>query len=125
MNDLFTLSPAALRKAADLQEEILDLKQQLADLLGGTATVQTVVAVSAEIPAPVKTRKKRKLSAQGLANILAGVEKRKARKDGTSEPVQPTKKPKRKTSRGHQQSEVRGHEGQLGSQEGQLRTVPF
>src|SRR5215470_11856201 len=78
MNSVTNLSPAQLRRAADIQERILDLQKELAGILGG------------EIPIPfvVKNgRRKRRLSAQGLANIRAGVAKRMAGRSKASKPA--------------------------------------
>jgi len=81
MNNLLTVSPQALRRAADLQERIATLQSELTQLLGGLAEAPN------EQP-----RRRRKLSAQGLANIRAGVRKRWAAK-GTA-----GAKPKRRMS---------------------------
>lgn len=59
------LTPEQLRNAADLQERIQSLQQELAELLGSGPE-----AVS------VRPSGRRKLSAQGLANIRAGARKR-------------------------------------------------
>jgi hypothetical protein len=103
--NITTLSPTQLRKAADIQEKIQSLQEELGQLLGGDVSTP---AQPTEVP---KTRKfsaytrakmrnaqqarwasikgttpsvkpvkkaKRKMSAQGLANIRAGVAKRMA-----------------------------------------------
>jgi hypothetical protein len=57
-----------LRKAADLQEKIQSLQEQLGHLLG------------APVQPATRAPRKRRLSAQGLANIWAGVRKRMAAK---------------------------------------------
>ncbi len=57
-----------LRKAANIQEKIQALQKEIVQLLGAPAQPET---------AP---RGRRKLSAQGLANIRAGVRKRMAAK---------------------------------------------
>jgi hypothetical protein len=79
------LTPQQLRQAADLQEKILALQHQLAQLVGASTETST--------PATGK----RRLSAQGLANIRAGARKRwgKTAANGTSTA---TAKPKRKIS---------------------------
>jgi hypothetical protein len=59
MNALTQLTPRQLRQAADLQEKIQLLQQQLADLLGAPAS------------SPDSRPKKRKISAAGIARIRA------------------------------------------------------
>jgi len=90
MTDLSNLTPQQLRRAADIQERIQSLKQDLAQILGSPA----------EAPAPAargtRRRKRRKLSPQGLANIRAGVAKRMARKAAKAPGSE--EKPKRKIS---------------------------
>ena len=58
---MINITPQQLRKAANIQEKIQSLQKELGQLLGG----------SGPGPAPAATRapKKRKMSAQGLANI--------------------------------------------------------
>jgi hypothetical protein len=88
MNSPTNLTPQQLRHAADLQERILSLQQELTDILGSSAAAEYSAAPTG----------RRRLSAQGLANIRAGARKRwaKARaENGTSEPA---KKSKRKMS---------------------------
>jgi ElaB/YqjD/DUF883 family membrane-anchored ribosome-binding protein len=96
---MINATPVQLRKAADIQEKIQSLQKELGELLGGSgdtaateapksrkrsaavrARMRTAqkarwaklkAAVPAAAPAP-----KRKLSAQGLANIRAGVRRR-------------------------------------------------
>ena len=102
---MITATPAQLRKAADIQEKIQALQAELGQLLGspgGTAapeapkkTWKFSAAARAKMRAAQKARwakikgtapatakpaptKKSKMSAQGLANIRAGVAKRMA-----------------------------------------------
>ena len=93
MNTIMSLSPSTLRKAADLQEKIVDLQGQLGRVLGDYAP--TITVESSEM-AP-KARK-RKLSAAGLAAIRAGVRKRMAHHDGRVGNASPASKPRRKMS---------------------------
>ena len=65
---MINATPTQLRKAADIQEKIQSLQEELGQLLGGSDE-------TAAIEAP---RKKGKMSARGLANIRAGVAKRMA-----------------------------------------------
>jgi hypothetical protein len=103
--NITSLSPKQLRKAADIQEKIQSLQSELGQLLGGETSTpaQTTEApktrkfsaytrakmrkaqqarwasIKGTTPSvkPVK-KAKRKMSAQGLANIRAGVAKRMA-----------------------------------------------
>ena len=87
MNEITSLSPAQLRRAADLQERILALQDDFNQILGAPA------------PGPaVETRKSTKLSPQGLANIRAGVRKRMAMAKAAKTSVKPGQRPKRKMS---------------------------
>jgi len=83
MNSITNLSPKALRKAADIKEKLDTLRDQLNGILGGEVSTP---AQTTEAP------KKRKMSAEGLANIRAGVAKRMAAKGG----AKAVQKPKRK-----------------------------
>jgi len=84
MDSITNLSPAALRQAADVQEQIHSLQKELGQILGGD--------VPPPAQAPKGRRKRRKLSARAIANIRAGVAKRMA---AQGKAVQ---KPKRKMS---------------------------
>ena len=82
MNALTELSPSALRKAADLQEQILELKNQLNQLLGEGAIVETATIETPE------ALKKRKFSAASIAKMRKAQKERWARIKGTTaEPV--------------------------------------
>ena len=95
------MTPKQLRKAADIQEKIQSLQAELGQLLGGsdeTAAIETPKTYKFSAAARAKMRAaqiarwaklkgtapsvepaikpKRKMSAQGLANIRAGVRKR-------------------------------------------------
>ena len=106
---MITITPKQLRKAADIQEKIQSLQEELGQILGAevsspveatkaprkrkmSATGRAAIAAAAKARwAKVKgTAPKNKMSAQGLANIRAGVAKRMA---AQSKAVQ---KPKRK-----------------------------
>jgi len=89
--NITTLSAQQLRRAADLKERIDQLQSELDELLAGEAT--TPVAATR---APSRGgRKRRRLSAQGLANIRAGVAKRMARQGAKASA---DRKPRRKMS---------------------------
>ena len=97
--NITSLSPTQLRKAADIQEKIQSLQEELGQLMGGDISTP---AQPTEAPRKYKfsaytrakmraaqqarwakvkgTAPKRKMSAQGLANIRAGVAKRMAAK---------------------------------------------
>jgi hypothetical protein len=104
--NIATLTPQQLRNAADLQEKILGLQDRLNQLLGGEGPAPAQVAIEApEKPSNGRRRKKRKkVSAEGRANIAAAQRARWAArrllKQGaasvTAEPEQPVEKPKKK-----------------------------
>ncbi len=81
---MINITPQQLRKAANIQEKIQSLQKELGQLLGG------------EIPTPASTeasttkgrRKRRKMSAEGRANIRAAQLARRAMEGGE----QPKKK---------------------------------
>lgn len=80
MNSLTNLSPQQLRQAADIQERINVLQEGLSRLLGGAPAELTTTSSG-----------RRKLSAQGLANIRAGAQRRwakfnRAGKNGSGAP---------------------------------------
>src|SRR5664280_1179906 len=123
---MINATPQQLRKAADIQERIQSLQEELGQLLGGEAstpaepseapkkTWKFSAAVRAKMRAAQKARwakikgtapsieaatepKKRKMSAQGLANIRAGVAKRMAAQ-GKALAAKPVKKARKKIS---------------------------
>jgi hypothetical protein len=88
-----SLSPSTLRKAADLQERILELQTELGQLLG--ESVPTIFIEASELaPKP----RRRKLSAAGLAAIRAGVKKRMAHQNRRAGNGSVAVKPRRKMS---------------------------
>jgi hypothetical protein len=90
MNSIITLSPTALRKAADLQEKIQSLQEELGQILGGA------VSTPAE---PTETPKKKwKFSAAARAKMRASQKARWAKIKGTTASATPEQKPKRKMS---------------------------
>ena len=102
MNAITQLSPDQLRKAADLQERIVELQSELNAVLGGeislpgkTGSRNMSAAGRAAISAAAKARwakyrgagpkaPKRKMSAEGRARLAAAVKARwaKAKKAG-------------------------------------------
>jgi len=87
MNSITSLTPSQLRQAADLQEQIQELQNQLSAFLGGAVE---------SAPAPVKAPQKRRMSAAGRAAIAAAARARWAKYNAAKR--QPAKKGKRKFS---------------------------
>jgi hypothetical protein len=87
MNLITSLSPAQLRKAADIQERIQSLQSDLTRLLGATAPATTP-----------KARKKHRMSAAGRARIAAAARARWAKIKGTRAGAKSASKRKRKMS---------------------------
>jgi hypothetical protein len=81
-----------LKRAIVVAEQIEKLKAELAAILGGTPTKQAEPAKVTS--APVKRRKKRKLSPESRARIVAAVKARWARVKGQKAPGRPAKAPK-------------------------------
>ena len=121
---MINITPTQLRKAADIQEKIQSLQNELAEILGGEAPIPAQMpeapkrrkfsaAAKAKMRAAQKARwakikatapeakpapePKRKLSAQGIANIRAGVAKRMAAQ-GKAPIANPVKKARKKIS---------------------------
>jgi hypothetical protein len=122
---MINITPTQLRKAADIQEKIQSLQEELGQLLGGDVSTPAQAteaprkykfsaAARAKMRAAQKARwakikgttpeaeppqkaKKRKMSAQGLANIRAGVAKRMAAQ-GKAPAAKPVKKARKKIS---------------------------
>jgi hypothetical protein len=87
MNSLTSLSPQQLRRAADIQERILDLQTELNSILGASAPADTTAA-------PGKRR--RRMSAAGRAAIAAAARARWAKIKGAK--TSAAQMPKRKMS---------------------------
>jgi hypothetical protein len=93
-SNMINITPAQLRKAADLQEQIQELQSELNQILGG------------EVPVPAQPteapKKKGEMSAAGRAAISAAAKARWAKRKGisfttfpsTSVKPAPTNKPK-------------------------------
>jgi hypothetical protein len=118
MNSITSLSPAQLRKAADIKERIDALQDQLSTILGEVPTpaateapkrkkvsaagkarmraaqIARWAAIKGTTPTAKPEKKAKKMSAQGLANIRAGVAKRMAAK-GKAPVAKPAKKAKK------------------------------
>jgi len=85
MNTITSLSPKQLRRAADIQERVLSLQNELNDLLGA--------------PAPAletKARGRKRLSRQARANIRAAAKRRWAKLKALAPRF--ARKPKRRLS---------------------------
>jgi hypothetical protein len=113
MNSITNLSPAQLRKAANIQEKIQDLQKELGQILGGevsspaqatdapkkrrvsaagrarmrAAQLARWAAIKGTAPSAKPAKAKRKMSAKGLANIRAGVAKRMAAQEKAAKPA--------------------------------------
>ena len=99
MITLTQLSPQQLRQAADIQEEIERLQKQLTEVLGG----EVPTPVSTETPTTSGRTKGLKMSAQGLANIRAAQQARRARERGVAAIEAPAA-----TSRKHRKLSAQG-----------------
>lgn len=93
MNTIMSLSPSSLRRAADLQEEILELQVELGRVLGDF--VPTIILEASDLAPKPRVRK---LSPAGLAAIRAGVKNRMAHQNRRSGNGSVAIKPKRKMS---------------------------
>jgi hypothetical protein len=87
---MMNATPAQLREAADIQEQIESLQGELGQLLGGEVTTP---AEPTEAP-----KKKWKMSAAGRRAIAAAAKARWAKIKGTAPSAKPAKKAKRKLS---------------------------
>jgi len=87
MNTITSLTPKALRRAADIQERISRLQTKLTKLLGG----EVVAPAAAKTPAAPR---KRRMSAAGRAAISAAAKARwaKLREAKAKKPAAPKKK---------------------------------
>jgi hypothetical protein len=86
---MINITPTQLRKAADIQEKIQELQNELGQLLGG------------EVPTPAQpaeTPKKYKFSVASRAKMRAAQKARWAKIKGTGPSAKPSKKAKRKMS---------------------------
>jgi hypothetical protein len=88
---MINITPQQLRKAADLQEKIQSLQAELGQLLGGSFKTPAIEA--AEAP-----KKKRKISAAGIARIVAATKARWARIHAASASAKPAPTSKKKIS---------------------------
>jgi hypothetical protein len=86
---IINLTSTQLRNAADLQERIAKLQNELATILGGE---KMPTAVKAEKPA------KHKMSAAGRARIAAAQKARWAKAKGVKPVAKPAKKARKKIS---------------------------
>jgi hypothetical protein len=86
---MITLTPQQLRKAADIQEKIQSLQDQLNEILGG------------EVPTPFQATeapRKYKFSATARAKMRKAQKARWAKIKGTAPSAKPAHKPKKKMS---------------------------
>jgi hypothetical protein len=80
--NITTLTPRRLREAADLKERIDALQEQLSAILDGAARPALVSTESPKLPRNGGRKKRRKVSAQGRANISAAQKARWAARRG-------------------------------------------
>ena len=92
MMNLVNATPTQLRKAADIQEQILELQDELNQLLGAPAQVPALAAETATTEAP----KRRKVSAAGRARMRAAQLARWAKIKGTAPLTTPAAAPKKR-----------------------------
>jgi hypothetical protein len=94
MNNLLGITPKQLRRAADLQERILKLQDELTGILG------VPPETPAGAPAAPKNgrRKRRTMSAAGRAAVAAAQRARWAKIKGEKTPAKAEKKGRRKLS---------------------------
>ena len=85
---MINITPAQLRKAADIQERIQSLQNELTEILGGGET-----SPPAE---PTEAPKKRKVNAAGRARMRAAQIARWAKIKGTTPEAEPAQKPKKR-----------------------------
>ena len=88
---MINATPTQLRKAADIQEKIQSLQEELGQLLGG----ETSTPAQTTEP-PTAKRKKYKMSAAGRARIAAAVRARWAKVKGTAPSTKPAPAPKKR-----------------------------
>jgi hypothetical protein len=101
-----TLTPQQLRRAADFKETIDALQEQLNAILDGGETPTPVAPEEPGRPRNGRRKRRRRVSAEGRANISAAAKARWAARrllkrgaaSVTAEPGQPLEKPKRKRS---------------------------
>jgi hypothetical protein len=103
--NITTLTPQQLRKAADLKESFDGLQEQLNAILGGGQTPTPVAPEEPGRPKNGRRKRRKKVSAEGRANISAAAKARWAarriRKKTVTVPAEPERsleKPKRKRS---------------------------
>jgi hypothetical protein len=86
---MINITPTQLRKAADIQEKIQSLQEELGQILSGEVSTP---AQTTEAP------KKRKVSAAGKARMRAAQIARWAKIKGTAPAIESATEPKRKMS---------------------------
>jgi hypothetical protein len=104
--NITNLTPQQLRAAADLQERIQALQEQMNELLGGEVSAPAQVAIETpEGPKNGRRKKRKKVSAEGRANIAAAQRARWAARRGEApEPEQPLEAPRAGRSAAHRKA---------------------
>jgi len=95
---IINLTPAQLRKAAELKESIEALEQELSRLTGAPAPDVTAVEAPVEAPVVPGKRARKKISAAGLARMRAAQQARWARARGEAPAATPGKRGPKKMS---------------------------
>jgi hypothetical protein len=106
--NITTLSPKQLRAAADLKERIDPLQEQLNAILGGGEIAALVAPEAPAKPKNGRRKRRKKVSAEGRANISAAAKARWAARRGetqseTAPAAEPVKR-KRRISRALRQA---------------------
>jgi len=103
--NITTLSPKQLRAAADLKERIDALQEQLNAILGGGEIAAPVAPEAAAKPKNGRRKRRKKVSAEGRANISAAAKASwAARRGETTVPAAEPVKRKRRISRALRQA---------------------
>jgi len=106
--NITTLSPKQLRAAADLKERIDALQEQLNAVLGGGEIAAPVAPEARAKPKNGRRKRRKKVSAEGRANISAAAKARwAARRGETQSEAAPAAEPvkrKRRISRALRQA---------------------
>ena len=98
-------TPQQLRNAADLQEKIQGLQEQLNQLLGGEVSAPAEAATEAPDKPRNGRKKRKKVSAEGRANIGAAQRARWAARRGEApEPERPVETPRAGRSAAHRKA---------------------
>jgi len=102
--NITNLTPQQLRNAADLQERIEALQEEMNELLGGEVSAPSEAAIEAP-PGPKNGRRKRKFSAAARRKMAAAQRARWAARRGEAPaPEQPVETPRAGRSAAHRRA---------------------